>query len=63
MAAWMSDDVEGARQPAREGVEVAHVDLAPARELQLPPQPGRQLAHHNGDEDEQKEVDDLLRVA
>ncbi len=58
----MSDEAEGARQPAREGVQVAHVDLAPLRQLQLPPQPGRQLAHHHGDDDEQKEVDHLLRV-
>ena len=55
--------VEGHRQPAREGVEIAHVDLALARHLQLPFEPGGELADHDRDEDEQDEIDDLLRVA
>ena len=54
--------VERHRQPAREGVEVAQVDLALARHLQLPLEPGGELAHHHRDEDEQDEIDDFLRV-
>ena len=55
-------DVEGDRQPARERVEIAHVDLALARELQLPAQAGGELADHDGDDHEQHQVEDLLRV-
>ena len=54
--------VEGDRQAAREGVEIAHVDLALARQFQLPLQAGGELAHHHRDEDEQEEVEDLVRV-
>ena len=54
--------VEGHRQPAREGIEIAHVDLALARQLQLPLEAGCELAHHHGDENEQNEVEDLMRV-
>ena len=56
-------DVESHRQPAREGIEIAHVDLALARQLQLPLQPGGELAHHHRDEDEQHEIEDFVRVA
>ena len=54
--------VERHRQPPREGVEVAQVDFALARGLQLPFEPGRELAHHHRDEDEQNQVEDLVRV-
>ena len=56
-------DVESDRQPAREGVKIAHVDFALARDFQLPLQPGGELADHHRDEDEQQQVDDFLRVA
>ena len=56
-------NVERHRQPARESIEIAHVDLALARQFQLPLQPSGELAHHDGDEDEQEQIDDLLRVA
>ena len=55
--------VERHRQPAREGVEVAQVDLALARHLQLAFEPGGELADHHRDEDEQDQIDDFLRIA
>ena len=55
-------NVERHRQPAREGVEIAQVDLALARHLQLPLEAGGELAHHHRDEDEQDEIDDFLRI-
>lgn len=54
---------EGGGQPAREGVEIAHLDLALARQFELPLQPGGELADQDRGEDVEREVDDLLRVA
>jgi hypothetical protein len=54
--------VERHRQPARKGVKVAQVDFAVARHFQLPLEPVGELAHHDGDKDEQDEVDDFLRI-
>ena len=58
----MSETSKAHRQPAREGVKIAHVDFALARQLELPLQSGGELADHHGDEDEQHEIDDLMRV-
>ena len=55
-------DIERHSQAAREGIEVAQVDFALARHFQLPFEASGELAHGYGDEDEQDEVDDLLRV-
>jgi hypothetical protein len=54
--------VERHRQPAREGVEVAQVDLALPRHLQFALEARGELAHHHRDEDEQHEIDDFLRI-
>ena len=54
--------VEGHCQPAREGIEIAHVYLALPRKLQLPLEAGCELAHHHGDENKQNEVEHLMRV-
>ena len=54
--------VERHREAPRERIEVAQVDFALARGLQLTFEPGRELAHHYRDEDEQNEIEDLVRV-
>ena len=55
-------DVEGHRQPAREGIEIAHVDLALPRQFGLPFEAGGKMAREHCDEGEKSEIDDLLRV-
>ena len=55
-------DVEGDRQTARKCVEVAQVDLALPRHLQLTLEAGGELAHGDGNEDEEDQVDDFLRI-
>src|SRR6185437_3097075 len=49
-------------QPTRKGVEVAQVNLALARHLELPLEAAGELAHHHRHENEQCEIDDLLGV-
>ena len=55
-------DIERHSQAAREGIKVAQIDFTLARHFQLPFEASGELAHGYGYEDEQDEVDDLLRV-
>lgn len=53
---------EGARETARECVEVAHFGLALPRDLELLLQLRGQMAGHDRHEQEQREIDVFLRV-
>src|SRR5512135_740253 len=55
-------DIECYGQAPRESVEVAQVDFALPRHLQLPLEAGCELAHRHRHEDEEDQVDDLLRI-
>src|SRR5262249_21725549 len=55
-------DVEGDRQASRKSVEIPEVYFALPRHLQLALEPRSELAYGDGDEDEEDEVDDFLRI-
>ncbi len=54
--------VGGDRQPLGEGVERAHLALALLRNQRMGARPRRELARHRGDDDEQDEVENMLRL-
>ena len=52
----------GGSEPARERVKVLHLGFTAARQIGLLPEIGRQMTGHDRDEDEERELDQMLRI-
>ena len=52
----------GSGKPPRECVKIVHFGFAATREIGLSPEIGREMAGDNRDEDEERKLDQMLRV-